>query len=135
MTLARIGAASAALLLVASCGGGSSSGGPVSSTSPTPSSSQSSPPAAAATAQSLTNALLHRTRSPRPTAASCRAATAAEVTTGPFGTSSQPQFTCRLTISGKAARYDVQVQGNGCYVAERHRPGQAVYGCGARSRA
>jgi hypothetical protein len=33
--------------------------------------------------------------------------------------------------SVERARDDVQVLGNGCYVAERHRPGRAVYGCGA----
>jgi hypothetical protein len=27
----------------------------------------------------------------------------------------------------------VQVLANGCYVAERIRPGQAIYGCGARA--
>jgi hypothetical protein len=26
----------------------------------------------------------------------------------------------------------VQILRNGCYVAERARPGQAVYGCGVR---
>jgi hypothetical protein len=37
-----------------------------------------------------------------------------------------------MAVNGKRARYDVQVLGNGCYVAERERPGQAIYGCGTR---
>jgi hypothetical protein len=40
-------------------------------------------------------------------------------------------FTCLLTLTGERARYAVQVLANGCYVAERRRPGRAVYGCGA----
>jgi hypothetical protein len=35
-------------------------------------------------------------------------------------------------MSGEPARYNVQVLGNGCYVAERVRLGQAIYGCGVR---
>jgi hypothetical protein len=29
--------------------------------------------------------------------------------------------------------FAVQVLANGCYVAERTRPGQAIYGCGAQA--
>jgi hypothetical protein len=62
--------------------------------------------------------------------ASCRAATPAEIAAGPFGTDSKLQFTCSLT----GVSYDVQVQDNGCYVAERHGGGRALYGCGVRVR-
>jgi hypothetical protein len=34
-----------------------------------------------------------------------------------------------MVVNGERARYDVQVLGNGCYVAERANVGQAVYGC------
>lgn len=69
---------------------------------------------------------------PHPTAASCQVATTTEVANGPFGQSTQPQFSCSLTVNRTRARYDVQIQGNGCYVAERHKRGQAIYGCGVR---
>jgi hypothetical protein len=81
----------------------------------------------------LERALLANKGSPRPTAATCRAATAAEAAHGPFGADPRHQFTCRLVVGGSAARYAVQIQNNGCYVAERHRPGRAIYGCGVRA--
>jgi len=40
-------------------------------------------------------------------------------------------FSCLITLGGQRALYYVQVLGNGCFVAERRRPGQAIYGCGA----
>jgi hypothetical protein len=79
----------------------------------------------------LQHALLQKRGQPHPTAATCRAQTAAEAASKPFGHSTVPVYTCQLTIFGVTARYDVQVLRSGCYVAERHRPGRAVYGCGA----
>jgi hypothetical protein len=76
--------------------------------------------------------LLAKRGSPRPTAASCRLPTATERAAAPFGNSKVPVFSCDLTISGIKAAFDVQVLTNGCYVAERRRPGLAVYGCGVR---
>ena len=41
-----------------------------------------------------------------------------------------PTFTCRIAVNGNpTATFDVQVLPNGCFVAERRRPGQADYGC------
>ena len=37
-------------------------------------------------------------------------------------------------MNGERAPYAVQLLPNGCYVAERKRPGQAVYGCEARAK-
>ncbi|MEP6954040.1 MAG: hypothetical protein ABI950_08285, partial [Solirubrobacteraceae bacterium] len=61
-------------------------------------------------------------------APTCRAATAAERAAGPFGRKGR-LFTCRMTIHGERARYDMQVIGNRCFVAERHHRGRALYGC------
>jgi hypothetical protein len=82
----------------------------------------------------LEHALLTRGGPPPPSAASCRGATAAERNAAPFGATRRPLFSCALTVLGEPARYDVQILRNGCYVAERARPGQAVYGCGVRLR-
>jgi hypothetical protein len=39
-------------------------------------------------------------------------------------------FVCRIALRGQQpALFDVQVLDNGCFVAERRRPGQADYGC------
>lgn len=81
--------------------------------------------------RSVERALLAHGGSPRPTSASCRGATTAERAAAPFGNTRRPLFSCLLTVTGERARYDVQVLRNGCYVAERHRRGRAVYGCGA----
>jgi hypothetical protein len=69
---------------------------------------------------------------PRNTTAACRASSAAERAAAPFGHTSTPLFTCELTVTGERASYVVQVLPNGCFVAERRRPGRAIYGCGAR---
>jgi hypothetical protein len=82
-------------------------------------------------ARSLERALVTRGAQPGPTSATCRGATPAERSRAPFGRTRRPVFTCLLTLTGERARYAVQVLANGCYVAERHRPGRAVYGCGA----
>ena len=77
-----------------------------------------------------------RTASPRestaPTAAQCHVSSAAERAAAPFGQTSLPLFTCELTVSGKRARYAVQVLQNGCFVAERLGGGQSVQGCGVK---
>jgi hypothetical protein len=49
----------------------------------------------------------------------------------PFGATNRPMFSCLITVSGEQAAYNVEVLANGCYVAERRRPGRAIYGCGA----
>ncbi len=70
---------------------------------------------------------------PRPTGVSCRTATSAQ-STAFFGPKAGPVFSCELTITRERASYVVQVLHDGCFVAERRRPGRAVYGCGvARS--
>lgn len=76
-------------------------------------------------------ALLAHGGPPSPTTASCRVASPAERASAPFGRTRRPLFTCELTVTGEHASYVVQVLDNGCFVAERHRPGRAVYGCGA----
>jgi hypothetical protein len=80
---------------------------------------------------SVERALVTRGGSPRPTFASCRPATSAERRRAPFGNTRRPLFSCLLVVAGENARYDVQVLANGCYVAERHRRGRVVQGCGA----
>jgi hypothetical protein len=75
-------------------------------------------------------ALLANPTSPRPSSASCRDPTAAERTAAPFGHTHRPVFSCLVKISGEVGRYEVQVLASGCYVAERRRPGRAIYGCG-----
>jgi hypothetical protein len=84
-----------------------------------------------ARARRLEAALTSSTATPRPTAASCRPATAAERTNAPFGRTGLPVFVCLVATEGHRDAFDVQVLENGCYVAERARPGQAIYGCGA----
>jgi len=65
-------------------------------------------------------------------APTCRPATAAERAAGPFGRRGR-LFSCRMTIDGERARYDVQVVGERCFVAERHHRGRALYGCRPRA--
>ena len=43
----------------------------------------------------------------------------------------RPVFVCLVAVEGQRDAFDVQVLNNGCYVAERIRPGEAIYGCGA----
>ena len=63
----------------------------------------------------------------------CRSATAAERGTAPFGPTSLPVFVCLVAVNGHSDAFNVQVLNNGCFVAERARPGKAIYGCGART--
>lgn len=84
-------------------------------------------------ADALVRALLTRGGPPRPTFARCLTATPAERAAAPFGRTQAPVFSCLLSVRGERARYDVQVLSSGCYVAERHQPGRAVYGCGAKA--
>jgi hypothetical protein len=83
-------------------------------------------------ARALEYALTHTASSPRPTSASCRAATRAERAAAPFGHTRLPLFTCLIVVTAERAWYAVEVLRSGCFVAERHRPGRAIYGCGAR---
>jgi hypothetical protein len=81
--------------------------------------------------KSVERAMLTRGGPPRPTTSDCRASSAAERASTPFGHTRRPLFTCEVTVLGERATYDVQVLHNGCFVAERRRVGRAVYGCGA----
>lgn len=91
----------------------------------------SAPAPSSPSARRLEDALLANTGPPRLASASCRPATAAERTTAPFGQTARPVFVCLLAVEGHRDTFAVQVLKNGCYVAERTRPGQAIYGCGA----
>jgi hypothetical protein len=117
--------------LLAGCG--SSSGGGSSSSGSTTTRSGATAPGGVrpAAARRLERALL-RGGPPRPAAASCRPATAAEIRAAPFGRHPGAVFSCLIEVAGRRAAYAVQVLPNGCYVAERFRGGQALYGCGAR---
>jgi hypothetical protein len=42
-----------------------------------------------------------------------------------------PVYSCTLTAGDVASAYDVQVLASGCFVAERVKPGKAIYACGA----
>jgi hypothetical protein len=55
-----------------------------------------------------------------PSEANCRAPSAAEAASSPFGRSSRV-FSCSITDQAGTARYDVQFLHDGCYVAERRR--------------
>jgi hypothetical protein len=47
-----------------------------------------------------------------------------------FGRTRLPLFVCDIALGRQGAeRFDVQVLGSGCFVAERRRPGQADVGC------
>lgn len=81
-------------------------------------------------ASSVEHALLAQKGPPRPTTATCRGSSPAERAASPFGPTRLPLFTCELTVGGERASYVLQVLHNGCFVAERVRPGAAVYGCG-----
>jgi hypothetical protein len=83
---------------------------------------------------SLERALLAKKGAPRPTTATCTTP-GSRPAKSPFGTDRQPLYICQLTVSGATASYFVEVQANGCYVAERARKGQALYGCGAKPAA
>jgi hypothetical protein len=65
------------------------------------------------------------------TAATCRLETASEQGKSPFGSTGAPIYSCSVTAGGVASAYDVQLLASGCFVAERRKPGKAIYGCGA----
>jgi hypothetical protein len=126
----------AVALAVAGCGSSSSGrsssrGAVVQHTAGASAPARSLSSTGASPARRLERALLTNGGSPPPTSAACRSATTAERDAAPFGRTRRPVFSCLITVNGERARYAVQVLGNGCYVAERHRPGRAVYGCGA----
>jgi hypothetical protein len=50
----------------------------------------------------------------------------------PLGDTRRLVFACMIAPGGEAARFDVRVLADGCFAAERRRPGRAVYGCGVR---
>lgn len=139
-TLATLTAA-VTIVTLSGCGSSSSTSSSPVTTSAATSSTQS--PASSASGQttaggvsarSVEHALVAHGSPPAPTMATCHVSTAAERAAAPFGHTPLPEFTCALTLTGKRASFAVQVQRNGCFVAERHGGGQAVYGCGvARS--
>lgn len=123
-------------LAAAGCGSSSGSGSSAHASEPTSSTVPGAPVVSPSSAdrvplRHLEHALLYTAGPPRPTSASCQGATTAERRQAPFGNTSDPEFSCVITVNGERALYDVQVLANGCYVAERVRLGQAVYGCGA----
>ncbi|HET9102404.1 MAG TPA: hypothetical protein VFN55_03545 [Solirubrobacteraceae bacterium] len=69
---------------------------------------------------------------PRVIGARCRQETAAQRARSPFGASAPLVYACTLRRGGADAAFDVQVLPSGCFVAERHRPGAAIYGCGVK---
>ncbi len=91
---------------------------------------QSKPPATSPAAHKLEHGLLGA-GPPRPTSATCLPATAADRRASPFGAGKSPVFSCAITVAGTKAGYYVQVLKTGCFVAERRRPGRAIYGCEA----
>jgi hypothetical protein len=80
--------------------------------------------------RSVERALLAHGGPPTPTTTRCRASSSAERASAPFGRTRLPLFTCELTVTGEHASYVVQVLPNSNFIAERIRPGRAVYGWG-----
>jgi hypothetical protein len=121
---------------LSACDGSSSTHsrtGMSSSPAASPAGSSSSSAASKPSAQpgGLTNALLRSGSPPHATAVVCLAESASERARSPFGTGGAPVYACTLTVSGAHVAYDVQLLHSGCFVAERRRPGKAIYGCGA----
>jgi hypothetical protein len=79
----------------------------------------------------LEQALRKSHSQPSVSAVSCSAESAEQRAQSPFGQTGPPVFACTITAGGAATAYDVQLLPNGCFVAERRRPGKAIYGCGA----
>jgi hypothetical protein len=122
----RVAVRSVAIIAVATgCGASSSSRGVA------PRAAQAPAVVRGVSVGSVERALLAHGGPPAPTAAACRASSAAERASAPFGRTRRPLFTCELTVTGERASYVVQVLRNGCFIAERRRRGRAVYGCGA----
>jgi hypothetical protein len=89
------------------------------------------PPPAGVSSRRLQLALRANSGAPRSARAACQPATAAQRAAAPFGHTTLPVFVCLLTSRGHRDAFAVQVLTDGCFVAERTTPGQAVYGCGA----
>jgi hypothetical protein len=127
-------------LALGACGSSSSSssgaagaGGSSSSAAPSSAASSTTPAAAAGKARvgRLEHALVQARSTPAVTAVTCRLETASQRGKSPFGTTGVPVYACSLTAGGVATAYDVQLLASGCFVAERVKPGKAIYGCGA----
>jgi hypothetical protein len=112
----------AVAVLVAACGGGAPS--------PARSTSEKAPAQAVVQSDVSKSSVERALLANGPTTAACQASSSAVRSQAPFGPTRLPLFTCELTITGERASYAVQVLPNGCFVAERRRPGRAVYGCG-----
>jgi hypothetical protein len=71
-----------------------------------------------------------RTNPNSPATASCNSATTADRRRARSFPHARRLFICKITLRGqRASIFDVEVLANGCFVAERRRHGQAVYGC------
>lgn len=86
--------------------------------------------AAALPANHVAHGLLHARVKPPLTGARCRLETPAERAGSPFGPVGGSVYACTLARGGPPVAYDVQVLANGCFVAERRKPGAVIYGCG-----
>lgn len=65
-----------------------------------------------------------------PASPSCHRATTADRRRVRSFADTRRLFICKISLQGqRASSYDVEVPASGCFVAERRRRGQAVYGC------
>ena len=80
----------------------------------------------------LERALAASRSSPSVSRATCSAETPSQQAKSPFGNTGPPVFACLVFAGGGSSAYDVQVLPNHCYVAERRKPGKAIYGCLAK---
>jgi hypothetical protein len=122
---------------VTGCGSSSSSSSTSRSTSSTTSSAVTSASTTTTSSPAVApshveRALLATRSTPRVTLARCRQETAAQRARSPFGATAPLVYACALRRGGAEAAYNVQVLPSGCFVAERHRRGAAIYGCGVR---
>ena len=101
-----------------------------SSASSASSTTTSSSSAAPLPAGRVAHDLLHASVKPPLTGARCALETAAQRARSPFGPVGGTVYACTLAHGGPPVAYDVQVLSNGCFVAERRKPGAAIYGCG-----
>jgi hypothetical protein len=120
-----------AAMVAAGCGGASAKGPDPMRTAPDQGAGQQRR-ATSVSPQAVARALRTKTRD-RVETASCQRETAATRARSPFGHSRLPVFTCNVRVRGESATYAVQVLPNKCFVAERLRPGRALYGCGVGS--
>lgn len=146
--LTRAVAIAVGVILLAGCGSSESTPAsrmppvpkPVSTTTVSPSTSTGSglgtasttttSSAAALPADHVAHDLLHARVTPPLTEARCRLETRAERAGSPFGPVGGSVYACTLARGGPPVAYDVQVLANGCFVAERRKPGAVIYGCG-----